>query len=117
MRSTLLFLLVSSCVLGLVQCRDLAKDLKCDTANPFTSVKPQWSNKPLAGRLSQWHFDGISPFKTQNPKINGNSISIPLVGRGSANPLSGVSFLCSTPARFGNVAQRCVNQHSKLLLL
>lgn len=105
MRSTLLVLLLSSCLLSAAYSRDLpaktpklSKLPKCDLANPYTTVKPKWFHRPLPGKFNQWSYDGISPFGNPGAKIKGSDISIPLVGRGNANPLSQVGVRSAAAA-------------------
>ena len=103
MRSTLLVLLLSSCLLSVAYSRELlakkpktsksSSGPKCDLSNPYTTVKPKWFHKPLPGKFNQWAYDGVSPFGNPGAKVKGSDISIPLVGRGSANPLSQVGDL------------------------
>lgn len=63
------------------------RTLECRRSNPYTTVLPKWYKKPLKGQMDQWVYDGISPFAPQAANVTGNDISIPLIGRGSEDPL------------------------------
>lgn len=55
------------------------------------------NRRPVPGALSRhWVYDGISPFTPYAIKVQGNSMKMPLVGRGTENPLKQVGRRVST---------------------
>jgi hypothetical protein len=56
-----------------------------------SSSRPLRHHEQLPGPLGWLHYDGVSPFATQQPKAEGSSLQLTLQGRGSQNPLKGVS--------------------------
>ncbi|WIA13910.1 hypothetical protein OEZ85_002481 [Tetradesmus obliquus] len=78
------------CLLGLVAARANKAPPSCHRdSNPFTTVTPVWSGRPLdpRGKLRDWAYDGITPRFTQAIRTHGNDMSVPVHGRGSENPL------------------------------
>jgi hypothetical protein len=59
-------------LLPCVAASHLAAALKCPKGTPSTSVVPRWYQKRLPGQqLSQWHYDGASPFATDKIRVSG----------------------------------------------
>ena len=52
---------------------------------------PLRHHEQLAEPLEWLRYDGVSPFATQQPMADGNGLQLTLQGRGSQNPLKGVS--------------------------
>lgn len=60
----------------------------CPSPTPPGAPTPKWFRRPVPGALSRhWVYDGISPFTPYAIKVQGNSMKMPLVGRGTENPL------------------------------
>lgn len=82
-------LLLLACLFAAAAAKTLPQ---CPHSNPYTTVRPTWSGRPLRGDLSDWAYDGITPFYTESIRTRGNDMSVPLMGRGSENPLTGDPF-------------------------